>query len=457
MKNPVSTLIFGLLFLFHTAVGQNPIIQTSYTADPAPLVYGQRVYLYTGQDEDNSTWFTMNKWRLYSTADMVNWTDHGAVLDYKMFGWAKGDAWAAQCIERNGKFYFYVTLTSRFNNRPAIGVAVATSPFGPFYDPLGKPLVQTERGDIDPTAFVDANGAAYLYWGNPDCKFVKLNEDMISYSGEVVRLPMQATAFGSRAGNINERPTLYEEGPWLYKRKDLYYLLWAGGPIPEHLGYSTSSSPAGPWKYGGMIMPPEGRSFTNHPGLIDFNGKSYLFYHNGALPGGSGFTRSICVQEMKFNKDGAIIPMKMKPGIAAALVPLNPYQKTEAETISFSEHVITAFSQEAGVFITAVGDGAYTKVRSVDFGKTGASVIKLRAATSHNSHVEIEMRLNSVDGPLIGTVSVPNTGGSDHWAICSMPVRALTGIRDICFVFRGKAAADILHFDYWMAAYEQFS
>jgi len=109
---------------------QNPIIQTIYTADPAPMVWNDRLYLYTTHDADASTWFTMDDWRVYSTNDMVNWTDHGVILSYSDFEWAKGDAWAAQCIERNGKFYLYVPMISRENNRGAIGVAVADTPRG---------------------------------------------------------------------------------------------------------------------------------------------------------------------------------------------------------------------------------------------------------------------------------------------------------------------------------------
>src|SRR4030043_1147091 len=79
---------------------QNPIIQTNYTADPAPMVYNDKVYLYTTHDEDESTWFTMNDWRLYTTDDMVNWTDHGAILSYSDFSWAKSNEWAARGVER---------------------------------------------------------------------------------------------------------------------------------------------------------------------------------------------------------------------------------------------------------------------------------------------------------------------------------------------------------------------
>ena len=100
--------IGGLVGLPMVLAAQNPIVQTMYTADPAPMVHDGKLFLYTSHDEDASTWFVMNEWKLYSTTDMVNWTDHGAVLSYETFSWAKGDAWAMQCVERDGKFYAYV-------------------------------------------------------------------------------------------------------------------------------------------------------------------------------------------------------------------------------------------------------------------------------------------------------------------------------------------------------------
>ncbi|HEY1021829.1 MAG TPA: carbohydrate-binding protein, partial [Flavisolibacter sp.] len=279
---------------------------------------------------------------------------------------------------------------------------------------------------------------------------VKLNEDMISYSGEIVPVPMTEEAFGKREGDIKDRPTLYEEGPWLYKRSDLYYLLWAGGPLPEHIGYSTSKSPTGPWKNRGTLMPKEGRSFTNHPALIDYKGKTYFFYHNGALPGGSGFTRSVCVQEAGFNKDGSIQPMKMVTGITKSLQPLSPYQKTEAETMAFSEGVKASQNSEVGVYINAVQNNGYTKVSSVDFGAVGATKFTARVGTTHHSGVTMEMRLDSKDGPLLGTVKVPLTGGDDRWAVVSTDVPKTTGIHDLFFVFKGEKPGRLMYFDYWL-------
>src|SRR5687768_10169949 len=144
------------------ARADNPIVQTIYTADPAPLVHNGRVYLYTGRDEDNSTYFTMKEWRVWSSADMVNWTDHGSPLNLASFSWASSNAWAGQAVERNGKFYWYVPMTVRATGRMAIGVAVADSPTGPFRDALGRPLV--DNNEIDPSVFIDDDGQAYLYW-----------------------------------------------------------------------------------------------------------------------------------------------------------------------------------------------------------------------------------------------------------------------------------------------------
>ncbi|MCX2836634.1 glycoside hydrolase family 43 protein [Salinimicrobium sp. MT39] len=438
-----------LLLVYYHGISQNPIVQTNYTADPAPMVYNGKVYLYTSHDEAGSTWFTMNDWRLYTTEDMVNWTDHGTILAYDDFDWAKQNAWAPQAKERHGKFYIYVPITAR-NGRNGIGVAVADSPYGPFLDPLGKPLISNSNADIDPSVFIDDDGQAYLFWGNPECYYVKLNEDMINYDGEIKKIPNTIEAFGKREGEENpQRPTTYEEGPWLYKRNNIYYLFFAAGPLPEHIGYSTSNSITGPYKYQGVVMPREGGAFTNHPGVIDYKGKTYFFYHNGALPGGGGFTRSVAVEELKFNEDGSIQQLQMTKGIEEPLKPLNPYIKNEAETIAWSEGLKSRENDIVGNFIVSTRNNAFSSVKKVDFREQGASQFTARVGTTHNGNVSMEVRIGAVDGPLIGSLEVPLTGGSDRWELVTVDVEEVTGIHDIYFVFRGKAQSEILFFDYW--------
>ena len=149
------------------SLADNPIIQTKYTADPAPMVYNGTVYLYTSHDEDTAVNFVMYNWMLYTTTDMANWTDHGIVAGVKApnntFPWAAGtNAWAPQTVEKNGKFYMYVPIQGA--GKMTIAVAVADSPFGPFEDPLGKALVTSgTTDDIDPSVFIDSDGQVFGY------------------------------------------------------------------------------------------------------------------------------------------------------------------------------------------------------------------------------------------------------------------------------------------------------
>lgn len=414
------------------AEADNPIIQTIYTADPAPLVFNGRVYLYTGHDEDGSTNFTMKEWRVWSSADLVNWTDHGSPLNLASFRWASANAWAGQAVFRNGKFYWYVPMIDGATNRMAIGVAVANDPTGPFSDALGHPLV--ENGRFDPTVFIDSDGQAYLYWGNPDLWFVRLNPDMISFSGSPAQIPLTTAGFGTRTGDPS-RPTLFEEGPWVYKRNGLYYNVFAARCCSEFIGYSTAPGPIGPWTYRGTIMPTQGTSFTNHPGVIDFAGGSYFFYHNGALPGGGGFTRSVAVERFSYNADGSIPMMNMTTAGAPQVAPLDPYVRQEAETIAFESGVETERCSEGGMNVGWIENGDWIKVAGVAFG-AGASSFQARVASAASGGT-IELHLDSVGGTRVGTCSVPGTGGWQTWTTVSCSVTGAAGTHDLFLRFTG--------------------
>ena len=189
----------------------NPVVQTNFTTDPAPMVHNDTLYVYTGHDEDGADFFWMQEWRVYSTTDMVNWTDHGSPLAIEDFKWADDRAWAPQCIERDGKFYFYVPLHSRLSGAMAIGVAVGDSPLGPFKDAIGRPLVDGSWDYIDPTVFVDDDGQAYLYWGNPEIYYVKLNKDMISFDGDVHKVQQTIDGFGAPGPKERVKVGVYKD------------------------------------------------------------------------------------------------------------------------------------------------------------------------------------------------------------------------------------------------------
>jgi hypothetical protein len=445
--------------------GFNPIVQTAFTADPAPLVVGDTLYVHTGCDAAGSTYFTMDDLLVYSTTDLVNWTDHGSVMNSADFSWVKTNTlWASQVVERNGKFFAYIPIERANGEGPAIGVGVSDSPVSKFTDPLGKPLITAGvwAGDIDPTVFVDDDGQAYMYWGNPQLYYVKLNEDMISYSGEIVRVPMTVESFGERRGGPVERyPTSYEEGPWLYKRNGLYYLIFSAGKLSEHIAYSTSDSPIGPWIYRGIIMSHEeqGAAFTNHSGIVDFKGHSYFFYHNQWLeqvPGFTGgFTRSVAVEEFAYNDDGSIPLLNMTKKSRPAIAAVNPYTRVEAETIAWSSGVKTERSKNGGMNVCALHDGSFVQVCNVDFGALGADTFIANVANGNSETALgdacIELRLDSLTGILIGTLPVLVTGSWDNWTEITAIISNAVGVHDLYLIFK-EHSNELFKINYWKFA-----
>jgi len=459
---------------------QNPFVQTWFTSDPAPMVHNGTMYVYTGHDEDGADFFWMQEWRVYSSQDMVNWQDHGSPLALESFSWADDRAWASQTIERNGKFYWYICAHSRLSRGMAIGVAVSDSPTGPFRDAIGKPLFENGSWDhIDPTVMIDDDGQAWLMWGNPRIYYLKLNKDMISYSGELGMIDMTEEGFGAPSMDKREKDKKYKdnytEGPWLRKvdaskykvdPAKVYQLLYAAGGVPEHISYSTAPSPLGPWTYAGPIMPLcDTKSFTNHCGVADYKGHSYFFYHTGKLPNGGGFGRSVAVEEFKYNADGSFPTIMPTDEGVQPVGKFDPYRKVEAETMAFSKGIKTEQNDEVGVYVTDIHNGDYIKLQNVAFDNKYPRVFKARVASGLRGG-QIEIRLDSVRGRCLGKVNVPGTGGWEKWQTITLdldystlkdidaPTRTLSGIAlpetaDLYFVFTGRKGPKLFNFDWW--------
>lgn len=453
MKNVLRKWTTGLTIALTSSVAlaDNPIIQTYYSPDPAPVVIGDTVFVYTGNDEGGS-FFTMNGWRVSSSTDMVNWTDRGTlILKASDFPNAKtnGD-WAAQCIERNGKYYYYVTVESTKGGR-AINVAVADRPEGPFKNALGgdNHLAGPNWDYIDPTVWIDDDGQAYLYWGNPSLYWAKLNEDMISFDGGITKTTMTEAGFGKKTCDNDGKCTesSYTEGPWIHKHNGKYYMIYAAQGVPEAISYSWSDYPTGPWEYKGVIMPKgeSGAAFTNHSGLIEFKGRSFFFYHNQRLPGGGGYTRSSAVEEFTWNEDGTIPTLHMTDlGVVNPIHFLDPFKRVEAETKAFS-YGLEAGKNDKGIYMTKIHNDDYVKVRCVDFGDMGAD--NFTAFVSSKNEASIEIRLDKKDGELIGTLKVENTNGA--WKELECEVANTIGKHDLFLVFKGANNTELFDFDYW--------
>jgi len=335
-----------------------------------------------------------------------------------------------------------VPMTVRATGQMGIGVAVSNSPTGPFTDAIGHPLVS--NGQIDPTVFIDDDGQAWLYWGNPELCYVKLNKDMISTSGEIVKDPSFAKVKGQ------PDPFHYQEGPWIHKRGGRYYMSYASTCCPEGIGYAMSDSPTGPWDFKGYLMQPDRRSSGNHPGIIDYKGKSYLFGFNYKLnlaqTNKHRERRSICVAEMHYNPDGTIreLPWWDDGKPVEQCGTLNPYVRTEAETIGWSEGIKSMPGSQEGMAVYPTKPNAFIKVQGVDFGKGAKSFAASVSSAAKDG--KIELRLDSPTGPLIGTCPLPNSGDTSKWTTASCRIEHVTGVHDLYFLFTG---GDALRFDHW--------
>lgn len=295
-------LLLALVAMSAFAQKGNPIITHMYSADPSAHVFGDTLWVYPSHDKDDAASFSMEDYHTYSTTDMVTWRDHGVIFNpLTQTSWAKSAAWAPDCICRNGRYYLYYPTDKRH-----IGVAVSDTPYGPFHDPIGKPLlsidspgVVCDRDFIDPCVFIDDDGQAYLFVGQNTVCCIRLNEDMVSYDGEV---------------HIIEGAKDFFEAAWVHKRNGIYYLSYSDGPFHGHepqIAYCTSRNILGPYTYQGIILDPV-NSGTNHHSIVNYKGQDYLFYHTADLSRYNcpdfhcGVRRSVCVDSLFYNPDGTI-------------------------------------------------------------------------------------------------------------------------------------------------------
>lgn len=297
MKNLcIITLCVGSL----TMNAQNPIIHDQFTADPTARVFNGRMYLYPSHDivspvESLAEWFCMADYHVFSSDNLVDWTDHGVILTQNRIPWVKPDSyamWAPDCVEKDGRYYFYFPASPKGMERGfGIGVAVANSPSGPFM-PMFRPI-EGVMG-IDPCVLMDDDGKSYLYWSGMGISVAPLKDNMMELDGAPVR--------------IQGLPEGFKEGPFAFKRNGIYYLTfpWVRNET-ETLAYAIADNPYGPFEFKGIIMEesPTG-CWTNHHSLVEMDGQWYLFYHHNDYSPDMDKRRSTRIDELTFNADGTI-------------------------------------------------------------------------------------------------------------------------------------------------------
>ena len=462
----------------------NPLISHKFGADPHAVVYNGRVYLYMSSDEyeydhngniRDNTYQNLTKVYVISSDDLVNWTDHGAIPVAGPNGIAKwadrsfAPAVAYKKINGVDKFFLYFG-----NGGGGIGVLTADSPIGPWTDPLGGPLVTWSTPGVagvvwlfDPAVLVDDDGNAYMYFGggipggsNPSeeqiahpmtARVIRLGEDMISTVGSAV--PIDAPYFFEASG-INKY-----NGKYYYS----YSVNFSGTrppgtPPTGSIAYMISDNPMGPFTYGGTILRNPGEFFedggNNHHYIFQLNHEWYIAYHaqtrSRALIGqGKGY-RSPHINKLEFYENGTIKEVQADREGVPPIKNLNPYVRTEAETIAWSAGISTesfdvSGSQVPNLYVTAIDQGDWLAVANVDFGENGAASFEANIAS--NAEGKIEIRLDSPIGDVIGTLDVHSTGG--QWEMMKTEVSNAKGVHHIFFMFSGEGGSDLFNIDYW--------
>jgi len=389
--------------------GANPFITSIYTADPSAHVWSDgRLYVYPSHDIDPPLGSNlMDRYHVFSTADMVDWRDEGEILRASEVSWSGppgGFMWAPDCAYKNGTYYFYFPHPSdpsstNWNNTWKIGVATSIEPARGFTS-IG--YIQGVGGFsmIDPAVFMDTDGQAYLYYGGGgNCAGVKLKPNMIEIDGDVQAMT-----------NLVD----FHEATWVFKRNGLYYLTYAdNNPSSNRMRYATSPNPLGPWTDGGIYLDPTG-SDTSHGSVVEFKGQWYQFYHNCSISG-QGNLRSLCVDLLNFDTYGNILKVvQTKTGPPAVGSPPGPSTNTvkyEAESGRVANGAIVANDSAAsgGKCIQNLHlVNSYVELDSVDGGSNGGPTSMDIRFASADTKPKLQLTVNGADYSFLNT---PYTGG----------------------------------------------
>lgn len=287
----------------------NPVLGGFY-ADPELRFFQNRFWLYPtlSAPYEEETFFDA-----FSSPDLCRWEKHPRVLDGSGVPWARRAVWAPSPVERNGRFYLFFAANDIQSDRETggIGVAAADKPEGPFCDLPGRPLIPAFHHGaqpIDPYVFADDDGSFYLFYGGwRHCNVARLGPDMRSF------LPFES---GELFREIT--PEGYVEAPCMVKRGGMYYFMWSEGDWagPEYrVAYGRSASPLGPFRRLGVILRQDSAVATGagHHSVLRLPGSErwVVAYHRRPLGDENPYHRVLCLDELRFDAQGNILPVRL--------------------------------------------------------------------------------------------------------------------------------------------------
>lgn len=413
---------------------QNPIVRDQFSADPTARVFNGKVYVFPSHDIPTpegkglrKDWFCMPDYHVFSSENLTDWTDHGIIVSQNKVPWVDSTSysmWAPDCIERNGKYYFYFPANKNAvgpNGRKGfgIGVAVADKPEGP-YIPQAEPIKGVNG--IDPNVLIDKDGQAYLYWSMGNLFVAKLKENMLELDSEPLAIP-----------NLPAKGL--KEGPYVFERNGLYYLTFPHVENKiERLEYAIGDNPMGPFKMTGVIMDesPE-NCWTNHHSILQYNNQWYLFYHHNDYSPKFDKNRSIRVDSLFFDADGKI--QKVNPtfrgvGVTSAKENIQPDRYSNISKKGASIALLDTVNTFAGWKTILETPEAWVQYNTVDFGNKKLKKVGLKVRSAKGGTIQI--RLDKVDGPVVAEVKVPK--GTDWETVKAKVSKPHTGIHNLVVV-----------------------
>ena len=408
------TLALLLLAAPWAVSAQNPVIRDQFTADPTARVFNNKVYLYPSHDilppaGQRQDWFCMEDYHVFSSENLTDWQDHGVIVTQNKVPWVRPNSysmWAPDCVERNGKYYFYFPSAPTTGMGFAVGVAIADSPEGPF---IPEPEPIKGINGIDPCVLQASDGNAYIFWGNGRCAKLKPNMKELADDNPKEKVKWRDREMEMVGVHcLKDLPNRQAEGPFAFEYNGNYYLTYPYvREKTEVLGYAMSKNPMGPYEYKGIIMAEHANGcWTNHHSIVNYKGQWYLFYHQNFFSPNDDKRRSVQIEKLYFNADGTI--QEVKPtmrgvGInkATEKIEIDRYSKASADVTT--EHVDTT-RYFTGDYATLPGKGSWMEYDDVDFSclTDGYLLINVKAA----DNTEFCIREKSAKGKVIARIKL---------------------------------------------------
>ena len=411
MKKTLTVLMLAVPLV---AAAQNPVIRDQFTADPTARVFNNKVYLYPSHDivppaGQRQDWFCMEDYHVFSSENLTDWTDHGVIVTQNKVPWVRKDSysmWAPDCVERNGKYYFYFpSAPAAGRGGFAVGVAISDRPEGPF---IPEPEPIKGINGIDPCVLQASDGNAYIFWGNGRCAKLKPNMKELADDTPREKVKFRDREFEMMGVNcLKDLPNRQAEGPFAFEYNGNFYLTYPYvRENTEVLGYAMSKNPMGPYEYKGLIMAEHANGcWTNHHSIVNYKGQWYLFYHQNFFSPSDDKRRSVQIEKLYFNPDGTI--QEVKPtmrgvGInkATEKIEIDRYSTASEDVTTAHVDTTIAFS---GDYATIPSKG-WMKYNDVDFSCLYDGYLQINVKASDDT--EFCIREKSANGKVIARIKL---------------------------------------------------